>query len=69
MVFLHERRHELLAFSNRPLLCRGCFVCRLIWRQCVHHIVLCQDLADSKVQAGTSLSHLAKLSTCTVIRT
>jgi len=69
MVFLHERRHELLTFPYRPLLCRGCFVCRLIRWQCVHHIVLCQGLADSKVQARTSLSHLPKLSTCTVIRT
>ena len=64
VIFLHERRHELLTFPNRPLSHESCLVCRLIGRQCVHNIVLSECLADNKVQTMPGFSHFAKLSPC-----
>ena len=64
VVFLHERRHELLTFPNRPLSHESCLVCRLIGRQCVHNIVLSECLADDQIQTMPGFSHFSKLSPC-----
>lgn len=64
VVLLHERRHELLTFPNRPLSHESCLVCRLVGRQRVHNIVLSKCLADSQVQTMPGFSHFAKLSPC-----